>query len=89
MTDMRDKPTTDEIAVFLAYHSDSPWAHAKARAGLVLTPESLEYMRREIAARADATARFAEENDKFEATRRKEMGLPEKVEDAKPSPDKI
>lgn len=80
MTDLREQPAKDaaeEAAVqtFLAYHDNSPWAVAKVAAGLVLNPEGLDYMRREVAARADAKARFDKDNAVFEATRRKEMGL--------------
>lgn len=54
MADLRDKihggavVMSNDNAVFLAYHENTPWAHAKIAAGLRLTPESLVYMEKEL-----------------------------------------
>lgn len=42
--------------VWLAYHDNEPWAQRKLEAGLNLTPEALQYMEREVLARAAAEA---------------------------------
>lgn len=62
MADLRDKihggAATGYDATFLAYHDNSPWAHAKVRAGLRLTPESVAYMEKELERRKLVTEAY-------------------------------
>lgn len=52
MADLRDKihggAASGYDAIFLAYHENTAWAHAKVQAGLRLTPESVAYMEKEL-----------------------------------------
>lgn len=53
-------------ALFLEYYYNSPYAHAKIKAGLRLTPEALDYMQREVDNRRIA-AQIVAENTKEES----------------------
>lgn len=62
MADLRDSihpiPGYPDHTTFLAYHDNSPWAHAKVRAGLRLTPESVAYMEKELERRKLVTEAY-------------------------------
>lgn len=57
-TMLDDAPDGEEFqnrcrAVWLEYHEDADWAQRKLNAGLILTPEGIDYMEREIFARRE------------------------------------
>lgn len=51
----------DAEATFLAFYGDTTWARSKLRSGTAsLTPDSVDYMKREIGRLADAKAHEAD-----------------------------
>src|SRR5206468_3883366 len=64
-----DKPPTADEQVFLDYHQNSPWAQAKVKAGVGLFPESVAYMKRELAERKRAADAYQAELEKENAAK--------------------
>jgi hypothetical protein len=64
-----DRPPTADEQVFLDYHQSSPWAQAKIKAGAHLFPESVAYMKRELAERKRAAAAYQAELEKENAAK--------------------
>jgi hypothetical protein len=81
LTDLRDTihptPVSQGNLVYLEYHDNSPWAKAKVANGLVLTPESVAYMQREIDERKLRHKLYLDQLQKEQAAVNDSKAIPE------------